>query len=136
MKGILLSFPFISFRFICIDWRVRHWAGPRQAPAQRALSLGDLSAESDDRGERRLGLVGLRRVAAGLEDEARHGGGRAGLDGADLLQRSILIVRALDDERGNTPATDRILDVPGLEAGVEPGIVPARSDEHTSELQS
>ena len=53
------------------------------------------------------------------------GRGRAGLDGADLLQRSILIVRALDEERGNAPAVDRILDVPGLEAGIEPGVVPA-----------
>src|ERR1700734_3491398 len=85
----------------------------------------DLGAEADDRVERRLRLVELRRVAAGLEDEASHGGGRAGLDGADLLQRSILIVRALDEERGDTPAADRILDVPGLEAGIEPGVVPA-----------
>ena len=84
-----------------------------------------IGAEADDRVERRFGLVELRRVAAGLEDEARHGGGRAGLDGADLLQRSILIVRALDEERRRTPAADRILDVPGPEAGIEPDVVPA-----------
>src|SRR6201999_2803546 len=63
----------------------------------------------------------LRRASL----EAGHGGGRAGLDGANLLQRSILIVRALEEERGDTPTADRILDVPGLEAGIEPGVVPA-----------
>ena len=53
------------------------------------------------------------------------GARRAGLDGADLLHGSILIVCALDEERRNAPAVDLVFDVPGLEAGVEPGVVPA-----------
>ena len=53
------------------------------------------------------------------------GRGRAGLDGADLLECPVLVLGALDEERGDAPAADRILDVPGLEAGVEPGVVPA-----------
>ena len=40
-------------------------------------------------------------------------------------ERAVLIVRALDEQRGDAPAADRILDVPGLEAGIEPGAVPA-----------
>ncbi len=64
-------------------------------------------------------------MAAGLENEARDGGGRAGLDGADLLQCSILIVHALDEQRGDAPAADGVLDIPCLEAGIEPGAVPA-----------
>ena len=58
-------------------------------PRQRALSLSDLGAERDNRVERRLRLVELRRMAAGFEDEALDGGGGAGLDGADLLHGSI-----------------------------------------------
>jgi hypothetical protein len=122
-SGVAASYVtpfFLVFIWICLDYLA---AKPNSG--QRALSLSNLGAEPDNRVDRRLGLVELRRMAAGLEDEARHGGGRAGLDGADLLQRPVLIVRALDEERGDTPAVDRILDVPGLEAGIEPGVVPA-----------
>ena len=111
---------FLGFIWICLDL-----FGRQAERASARLCVSNLGAEPDDRVDRRLGLVELRRVAAGLEDEAGHRGGRAGLDGADLLQRSILIVRALDEERGDTPAVDRILDIPGLEAGIEPGVVPA-----------
>ena len=96
-----------------------------EAASTRALSLCGPGAEGDDRVERRLRLVVLRRMAAGLEDEARDGCGRARLDGADLLERPVLIVHALDEKRGDAPAADRILDVPGPEAGIEPGPVPA-----------
>ena len=58
---------------------------------QRALSLSDLGAEPGDRIDRRLRLVELRRVAAGLEDEARHRRRRAGLDGAGLLERPVMV---------------------------------------------
>ena len=64
-------------------------------------------------------------MAAGFENEARYGSGRPALDRPDLFERSVLVVGALDDQRGNAPAADRILDVPGFEAGIEPGVVPA-----------
>jgi hypothetical protein len=38
---------------------------------QRALSLSDFGAEPDNCVDCRLGLVQLRRVAAGLKDEGR-----------------------------------------------------------------
>src|SRR5271157_2936382 len=83
----------------------RRRVGVRLLFGGRALTgvRRDPGAEGHDRIERRLRLVELRRMAAPLEDEARHGGGRARFDGADLLQGSVLIVRALDDERGNAP---------------------------------
>ena len=71
---------FLGFVWICLDL-----FGRQAEFSSTRLSLSDLGAEPDNRVDRRLGLVELRRVAAGLEDEARHGGGRAGLDGADLL---------------------------------------------------
>src|SRR5260370_16915541 len=106
--------------WICLDL-----FGRQAEPASTRLCLNNLGAEPDDRVKRRLRLVELRRVAAGFENEGLDGRGGAGLDGADLLHGSILVVRALNDERGNAPAPDRILDVPGPEAGVEPGAVPA-----------
>src|ERR1700734_2401513 len=123
MKGLLLSFPFIDLRLFPGS-PVGRDPMPQAGPGS-VRPIADIGAEADDRVERRLRLVELRRVSAGFEDEARHGGGRAGLDGADLLHGSILVVRALNDERGNAPAIDRILDVPGPEAGIEPGVVPA-----------
>src|SRR5580693_685573 len=106
--------------WICLDL-----FGRQAELASARLCLSNLGAEGDNRVDRRLRLVELRRMAAGLEDEGLDGRGGAGLDGADLLHGSILVVRALNDERGNAPAADRILDVPGPEAGIEPGVVPA-----------
>ena len=123
MKGLLLSFPFIDLRLFPGS-PVGRDPMPQAGPGS-VRPIADIGAEADDRVERRLRLVELRRVSAGFEDEARHGGGRAGLDGADLLHGSILVVRALNDERGNAPAADLVLDIPSLEAWIEPGVVPA-----------
>ena len=43
-------------------------------------------------------------MAAGLEDEACDWRGRVGLYGADLLECPVLVLGALDQERGDAPA--------------------------------
>ena len=64
-----------------------------------------MTAERDDRVERRLRLVELRRMAAIVEDEAPDGGRRALFDRANLRERAVLVFGALDHERRNAPAS-------------------------------
>ena len=64
-------------------------------------------------------------MAAIVEDERLDRRGRALFDRAHLGERAVLIVRPLDDEGGRAPALDDAFDGPGLEAGIEPGAVPA-----------
>src|SRR5580693_5324637 len=92
--------------WICLDL-----FGRQAEPASTRLCLNNLGAEPDDRVKRRLRLVELRRMAAGFENEGLDGRGGAGLDGADLLHGSILVVRALNDERGNAPAAEGDVDM-------------------------
>jgi hypothetical protein len=66
--------------------------------------LADLGAGPDDRVERGLRPIDLQRMAAGMENDGFDWGGRARLDGADLLERPVLVVDPLDQKRGGPPA--------------------------------
>src|SRR5580658_1026188 len=82
-------------------------------------------AKIGDRGERLVRLLGMRRMLASLQDFDIDRRIDEVLDLLVLSERPVRVVITLNGEDRNAPIVDRLGDVPGLEAGIEPGAVPA-----------
>jgi hypothetical protein len=71
-----------------------------------------------------LGLIAMRRVSA-FGDHEQAGFRQSTRDGANLLERAVLVVLALRGEHRAGDGVDVALDVPAAERRVEPDVVPA-----------
>src|SRR3954453_15264585 len=89
-----------------------------------SLTLRQFCGEALDGRHDRLGPLEVRAVAA-RHDEALRRARHAGLDAVELVERSVRVVGALDEQQRGVHALGLGLERPRPEGGVQPHVAPA-----------